>query len=436
MGSIELTASIFDKPEVLKKARGNSSHHGFINEPRGGPIDEVVVQVYRAPLSYTGQDSVEISCHGSLPGIAAILEAMKKVGFRDAEPGEYTLRAFLNQKMDLTRAEAVREIVEAKSRTAHDLALGRLSGALETRIEVLKRNVVLMLSHAELLLDYPEDELDEAQDIDTEILSSTISAIDDLLATYGTGRLYQEGVKVAITGKTNAGKSSLFNLFLREDRSIVSELHGTTRDYIESWITMDGIPVCLFDTAGLRPSNSGVEREGIRRTAEIVRNADVVVYLVDGPVGVLDEDREFLVRPDITHRSIAVWNKIDITESVAPDGFIGLSTVTGEGFGDLEAALAHQIGAPDLRGGWDGMDWCPGTRPGNPAVIDSVRQKEHLESALRSLMHVREGIDCQMPTDALATDLRDALDAFGELTGEVTTQDILDVMFSQFCVGK
>ncbi|HUX22164.1 MAG TPA: tRNA uridine-5-carboxymethylaminomethyl(34) synthesis GTPase MnmE [Spirochaetia bacterium] len=422
-GSIDKLASVFSKPEALRSAPGNSLIHGRILAPKGGStVDEVVLAVYRSPRSYTGQDSVEIFGHGSIPGVRGLLSALKEAGFRDAGPGEFTLRAFLNKKMDLTRAEAVHEIVSAKSREAQSLALHRLSGAVEERINSAKRHLTGLASTIEIQLDYPEDEV--AGELGTALpeVRGAGAELRSLLSTYRAGRLYQEGLRVSLCGKTNAGKSSLFNLLLREERSIVSELHGTTRDFIESWITLSGIPISLFDTAGLRASTDVVEVEGIRRSERIVGNSDLVVYLVDAATGVTEEDDRFL-EGVVPERRICVWNKFDLQHAAPPEGYLPLSAVTGEG---LERITDEIVGRASGAG----------TIGSSDVVIDSLRQKALLERAVEALEHVDEGIAGGMPADAVAMDLREALDALGEITGEVTSADILNTMFANFCVGK
>ncbi|MBN1685120.1 MAG: tRNA uridine-5-carboxymethylaminomethyl(34) synthesis GTPase MnmE [Spirochaetales bacterium] len=422
-GSLELLEKVFSPLSRLREAAGGTFLHGVLSDPVSGePLDDVVVLVFRSPASYTGEDGFDISCHGSLPGIASILEALRNAGFRDAGPGEFTMRAFLNGKMDLTRAEAVREIVESKSRKAHSLALQRLSGAIAKRIKLLRSKLLDTAGKIELALDYPEDELDETIVLDSGPVNEVIADLKGLLSTFSTGRLFQAGARVAVCGRTNAGKSSLFNLFLKEDRSIVSEVHGTTRDYIESWINIGGIPIRLFDTAGLRDGGDAVEIEGIRRTRELIDAVDLVLYLVDAQAGVAGEDADFLNRPGNKGRTIPVWNKTDLTDGAAPAGYVPVSVVSGEGFHRLEERIAGHF----LKTAYTGDE----------AVIDSQRQKECLESALDSLEHVKAGIENDVSLDAVAADLQGALLAFGELSGEITAAEVLDTIFSKFCVGK
>jgi tRNA modification GTPase len=422
-GIINKCATLFRPGKALEEAAGNSLVYGKIAHPETGQIlDEVLASVFRAPRSYTGQDSVEFSCHGSLPGIQAILKMFHEQGIRQASPGEFTFRAFLNGKMDLTRAEAVQEIVSAKSSASQSLALNRLSGVIEKEINRIKADLLTLVAAVSISLDYPEDEVDDKVVVDQEILDRAQEHIQRLLATYRTGQMYREGVRLVLTGQTNAGKSSLFNLILREDRSIVSEVHGTTRDYLESWISLGGVPIRLFDTAGLRDADNPVEREGIRRAGEIVDQAHIILYLVDGVRGLTDEDNDFLDTYNGTAPLIPLWNKADLSSNPIPPGFLPLSTLTSEGFKELEEAVSSRL-----------LD---GKVPAEGAVIDSLRQKELLEEADQCLIRFREGMGESIPMDILSEDLRNALNALGEITGEVGTEDILDTMFSRFCVGK
>lgn len=420
-GSIENTNKIFSKN--LLEAKHNTLNYGFINDSEDGePIDEVMVAVFRAPNGFTGQDSTEIYCHGSLPGIKRIIDSLKKVGFRDASPGEFTFRAFGSGKMDLTRAEAVQDIVSAKSAQAQSLALNRLSGRIEDRINEVKDHIIKTISAIEIQLDYPEDEGGLAV-VPVEDVVEAEEKIEKLLSTYSAGRVYKDGVKVVLAGKTNAGKSSLFNLFLREDRSIVSEVHGTTRDYLESWISIGGIPVRIYDTAGIRAASDEVEIEGIKRTRDIIENADIILYLVDGERGVLEDEKESFDNLTSRSNSIKLWSKVDKKGVEAPQGFLGISSVSYSGFKELEEKIRSLI----FKGNYI---------TGNDAVIDSERQKDLLEKCLKELRLFRNNMDLGVSLDLVAQDIKEALDCLGEITGEVTSMDILENMFSSFCVGK
>jgi len=420
-GSIEALDPLFLGRKKLSEEQVRRMCYGTIRDPESGDsLDEVMAVSFRGPASYTGQDSAELYCHGSLPGLQKILSLLFRCGFRQASPGEFTFRAFVNGKMDLTRAEAVQEIVSAKSGKAQSMALSRLSGAVEERINRIKTTCVGIAASFEIQLDYPDDEVEMPEPPLPE-LERAASGLRELIDSYQVGKIYQEGVVVALAGRTNAGKSSLFNLFLKEDRSIVSDIHGTTRDFLESWISLGGIPVRLYDTAGLRRSDDPVEEEGIRRTRQVVENAHIVLYVLDGEAGLSDEDRRYMAEPD--ERRILVWNKADCSSLEPPEGSLPVSAVEGTGFHRLEETLRNMI-------------FMDSSTSGDGPVIDSLRQKELLERALSGVEKVIEGIHNGLPVDILAMDLGDVLQALGEITGEVSSSDILEQMFSNFCVGK
>lgn len=422
-GSVEKFAALFSSPEKILAAEGFTMHYGYLKDPSSGiEVDQITAAVYKAPQSYTGQDSVEIFCHGSLPGIKSILEALHKGGFREAAPGEFTLRAFLNGKMDLSQAEAVAEIIDAKSVRAHNLALNRLSGGVFKRIDSIKNDLTLFMSAVEVQLDYPDDEIGGDTVLPSDAVKKALESIQELINSFEVGVLYREGITVALAGGTNAGKSSLFNLFLREDRSIVSEIDGTTRDYIESWITLQGLPVRLFDTAGLRDAQHPVEKEGIKRSNEIIANSALVLYLIDGQSGMSDADKRVVEENRNNRRYLFVWNKIDTKAAKAPSWAVGVSALSSEGFTVLENEIVGRI---------------MGSRhSASDVMIDSLRQKNLLERSLEALIRVKEGVDTRVSLDGVAMDLKDALDALGEITGEVTSDEILNNIFSNFCVGK
>lgn len=425
-GSIEAVAAMTDREDRIIATRGGRLRRALLVDPENDEVlDEVVLSIYRAPASYTGEDVVEISCHGSPSGIRRILAALMENGFRPADPGEFTLRAFLAGKLDLTRAEAVNEVVNAQTAAAHEMALRRLGGSVEMAIDAVKHELVSIMAAVAVQIDYPDEETGEVP-IPRETVERARRRLREMAESYRTGRLYQEGIRIALAGRTNAGKSSLFNAFLKEERAIVSEIHGTTRDYIESRVDLRGIPASIFDTAGLRDTREEIEGEGIRRSRAVIESADVVLYVVDGVRGLDEEDRR--LRGEIAGLtggvSVTVWNKVDHPRcGVAPADSLPVSATTLEGI----AALAEWIR--------DAVQREEPVRPGAP-VIDSLRQRNLLERAADSLDYVLEGLDQGMPVDAIGLDLREALDALGEITGEVTSADILDAVFGTFCLGK
>jgi tRNA modification GTPase len=444
-GSVELLSRIFSRPERLRSAKGNTVVHGWIaacsagDGPPAEKLDEVLVSVYRSPASYTGEDGADISCHGGIAAAKAVMAALKAAGFREALPGEFTFRAFMNGKLDLTRCESVMEIVSAKTNRGREHAVRRLSGGLEQEIREINSLLVETLAAAELCLDYSEDEAGAAQTNgntvsaeDAGILPNrrlaeeALKRLRNLASSYRQERLYAEGALVVIAGRPNAGKSSVFNLLLGEDRAIVTDVPGTTRDWIEDWISIEGIPVRLADTAGLRDSEDLVEKLGIKRSRELLDEADLVLYLVDGSVGITGEDRAFI--DGAQKPLIPLWNKADIAMPPPGGSLLAVSAKTGSGFGQLTRAAAAALEQAAASSSPEG------DRPS--AGVGTARQKELVDTALASLEEALALADRGEPLDLAAPALREAVNALGEITGEVAAADILEVMFSRFCVGK
>jgi tRNA modification GTPase len=420
---LSILTPLFKSNVALADAPGHTLHHGILIDPCSGEeIDEIVAGVYRSPASYTGEDGVEMFCHGSIPIIQRIISLLVSHGFRKAGPGEFTLRAFLNNKMDLTRAEAVNEIIRAKTDRARSLALNRLSGSIERRIDEIKEECVKILASIEVQIDYPDEETEHVCHL-KEHTKTIREKLHRLLSTYRTGKIIQEGISVVIAGSTNAGKSTLFNLLLREDRAIVSEIHGTTRDYIEGFISIEGIPIRLYDTAGLRMTDHPVEREGIKRTDRLIENAHVLLFVIDAETGLTESERKLIEEYKKKTHPIILWNKIDKTSAPCPEGFIPISAKDGTGLQALNEEVVKSVLG------------CSSEVSGEP-VIDSLRQKELLENCHALLNDFEKGLSEGLPLDVLAICLQDAVEALGHITGEVTSSDVLATMFSHFCVGK
>lgn len=420
---LERLDKVFKGAQRPSETPGYRLIYGLVMEPvTNEAIDQVLLAVYRGPRSYSGENSAEVFCHGSPAIIKRLLDLFTRVGFRDAGPGEFTLRAFSNGKIDLTRAEAVNEIIRSKTDKARSLALSRLSGSIEEAINKVKDQILDLRTAVEIRLDYPDEEIGGSTELDAD-LDSLSSQLKSLIDTYSTGKMYQEGAVVAIAGRTNAGKSTLFNLLLREDRAIVSDIHGTTRDFIEGLISVQGVPVRLFDTAGLRQTDNPIEQEGIKRTDRLIENAQALIYVIDASSGLEEEDRRHLEGFEKKIPLVCLWNKSDKSRTPPPEAFIPFSALEGKGVEALNQALAAILVKNSS------------TESSSP-VIDSLRQKNLLEKALLALSHLKKGISDEQPLDMLAVDIKDALDALGEITGEITTSDLLEKMFSRFCVGK
>ncbi|MDR3131446.1 MAG: tRNA uridine-5-carboxymethylaminomethyl(34) synthesis GTPase MnmE [Treponema sp.] len=449
-GAVGLLSEAFSRPRTLRGAPGNTVVHGWIIEaaPPHARIDEAVISVYRAPRSYTGEESADISCHGGAAPALAVMRALRAAGFRDSLPGEFTFRAFMNGKLDLTRAESVMEMVSAKTDAGRERAVLRLSGALESEIQAVKALLVQALAGMELLLDYSEDEADPAGPPENiPLLEEALARLRVLAASYCRERLYRDGALAVIAGRPNAGKSSLFNYLLREDRSIVTSIPGTTRDWIEAWIAIEGIPIRLADTAGLHDTQDPVERLGIERSRQLLSGADLVLYLIDGGAGVTEEDRAFMDhsqeridRGEGFAPLIPVWNKDDIAPmptalplrlpaTASPP--IGISVKTGDGIPALTsriaASLKAALGAADSGGGGAAS---------SGAGIATARQQELISAALDAAEEALALEAGNLPLDLAASRLREAVNALGEITGEVSTAEILETLFSRFCVGK
>lgn len=429
--SIELVSKVFSRPKALLEAAGNTLVYGWIQSSKEEKIDEVMCAVYRAPKSFTGENMVEIFCHGGPSVVTAIQNLMLKIGFRQANRGEYTFRAYINGKTDLTKAEAVKEIIDSHTDVSRSHAAGRLSGALFTEIDSIKKLIVDTLAEIEVEIEYPEDEETIADTFDRADIELAIKRLSALVDSWKSEKLYQDGARVVLAGRTNAGKSSLFNAVLKEERAIVSDVEGTTRDWLESWASINGIPVRLFDTAGLRETTDVVEAQGVKITKNLTQDADVVLYLVDSQKGMNDEDKEFINK--CTEPLILVYTKMDKEQgSSALEGaksneqnhpVVKVSSKTGQGLKDLFDQVTKILTA--------GL-----STDREQAGLGSARQKEAVSQALESVKHALISADDNYTLDAVVQDLENALDSLGEVTGDVTPDDVLGSIFANFCVGK
>ena len=426
--SIELISRFFSRPNALLQAQGHTLVYGWIHD-EGVKIDEVILCVYRAPKSNTGENAVEILCHGG-PGIVkAIYRLCIKYGFRAAERGEFTFRSFIHGKADLTRAEAVREIIDSKTNTAQQKAAGRLSGTVFREIETIKTDLMAALAALEVGIEYPEDEETIADSFDEALLKKPLSALQQLAASWQTEKIYQAGVRLVLVGKTNAGKSSLFNALLKEDRAIVSDIHGTTRDWLEAELDFKGIPAHIFDTAGLRATEDTIEAIGVQRSVELASAADIVLYLIDGTKPPTEEDSAFIERN--TAPLIIVQTKADkgqpepLPAALQRYPAVSLSSKTGAGLDVLIDTVVGLVTADTA---------LPMQNAG--VSLGTERQKEAVTAALESTRHALEAGLSGYPLDAVIQDVEEAVHALGSVTGEVRSDDILDKIFSGFCVGK
>ena len=418
--AIPIADKIFRGKETPREFTSHVQHLGDIVNESGGLIDQVMMSIHLAPASYTGEDVIEISCHGGTLVTAKVLEACLRAGARAARPGEFTERAFLNGKMDLTQAEAVIDLIRARTDLALRSATEQLEGKLGEKIATIRSGLVDLLAHIEASIDFPEEGIapDEGDKLRAR-LDSVREQITALLATADHGRILRDGVRVVIYGATNAGKSSLLNRFLGYERVIVSDTHGTTRDTIEETVNLRGVPVRLLDTAGLRTSKSDIEREGIARTEQSLQKADLRLHIVDRnapPPGHFDQNAN--------GNEILVLNKSDLPEHAEwkNNNAIRISCVTGEGLTDLENEILSRAGKQNLR-------------PENALAIN-MRHRDCLRRALEACDRARKAFDETLSPEYLSVDLKEALEAVGEVIGTVGVEQILDSVFGQFCIGK
>ena len=402
---------------------GHTLHRSAIVNPNGSVIDDVLVSVFHAPRSYTGEDVVEISAHGSPLILGQILARLLESRARLARPGEFTLRAFLNGKMDLAQAEAVGDLIAAQTAEAQRLARAQSEGRLSQAVRDIRSEVLGVLAQIEATIDFPEDvgELNFAA-CGTS-LEQAIRHLGGLLATADSGILVREGLHVVLAGRPNVGKSSLLNALLRINRAIVTPIPGTTRDVLEETMNLNGIPLRISDTAGLRETTDEIEQIGAARTRVSIEAADLVLLVLDAVTGEMPEDTD--LRQSLAGRPhLAVWNKWDLSlQSAPPSAGIAVSALTGWNLDALESAIV------DLALG--------GTvNRSESALVTHARHKQALSAAALQITQAVQSLEAGLPVDFASIDLRGALDALGTITGETATEDVITEIFARFCIGK
>lgn len=417
----------------LGERQTRTIHYGHIVHPKTGKtLDEVIVVLMKGPHSYTAEDVVEIQCHGGFVSVREILKVLLSEGVRQAEEGEFTKRAFLNGRIDLTQAEAIIDIIDAKTEQSLEVAVNQLDGTLSKYIRALRDELIAMIAHLEVTIDYPEEDIEEvsAQEVRTG-LEPILEKMDTLLATAQRGKLLRDGVMVSIIGRPNAGKSSLMNALLREDRAIVTNIPGTTRDSIEEFLTIEGVPVRLIDTAGIRETEDIVESMGVEKARQYLDKADVVVLVIDGSKPLEPEEQELLQL--ITNRpSIIFLNKADQTQCIVKEEIAALGTFTeivtisaaqGEGMNEMAKVITSLV-----QGGT--------VQASHEAMLSNVRHITLMEQAKSSLDQSILAIDSGMPIDLIVTDIRAAWELLGDITGESLRESMVDELFKRFCLGK
>ncbi len=422
--SIELVDEVFSGKIKLVDAHTHTIHYGKIIDSKNELIDDVLVSVFKAPHSYTGENSIEISSHGSSLIVKKIIERLIEVGARLAEPGEFTKRAFLNGRIDLAQAEAVADIINSRTEASLRGARNQLDGLLSQKVNFLRNSLINSSSLIELELDFAEEDLEfvslnkvmnQLQEIEFEI--------DKLISTYNFGRIIKDGINVALVGKPNVGKSSLLNYLLKEKRAIVSEIPGTTRDIIREEVNIDGILFTLYDTAGIRETEDVIEKEGVNRSVETIKNSDVVIFLNDVQSGFSNKLFEKLKTYTDEERIIKVVNKIDLDPNTKINCEVKISAKTGEGIDTLFKVLKEKaIGSE--------------TYSEKSAIVSNIRHLDALKRAKQFLENAKESIKEKLSGEFIAVDLRNAESTLGEIIGRVTSDDILNNIFMKFCIGK
>lgn len=428
-GCAEVAGSVFrlrsGKP--LREAPDRTLCMGTLFDLQGREIDRCLAVYCRAPHSYTGEDTVELQCHGSPAVLAAGLEALLRAGARNAAPGEFTKRAFLNGKMDLTGAEAVADLIEAQTADMAANAAAQVGGALERKIRPIYEDLTDICSHYHAVLDYPDEDIPEFRMADFEDrLSAHVSALTSLYDTCNRGRILKQGVRIALVGKPNAGKSSLLNALVGYDRAIVTDVPGTTRDTVEEQARFGRVLARIIDTAGIRQTTDRVEALGVERTKAAAEQADLAVFVCDAAVPLDEEDREAIRTAREAPRSIAVMNKTDLEQRVFRvqlpfETIFSVSAANGTGLLPL-CRYIEELFASD--------------EPCDGSILTNTRQAEAVFRARSAVLRALEAMDAGITPDAVLTEIEAAMEALGELTGRTVREDITQRIFERFCVGK
>ena len=407
--------------------------YGHIVDPSDDSIvDEVLVVYMKSPYTYTREDIVEIYCHGGIISVKRILELLLDNGARLAEPGEFTKRAFLNGRLDLSQAEAVIDLIRAKTEKSYDVSLNQLEGSLSSKIKEIQNILLNMIAHIEVSIDFPEEDVEEVTYDELKVNANVVHEdIEKLLKTSDRGKILREGLSTVILGKPNVGKSSLLNAILRENRAIVTDVPGTTRDIIEEYVNIEGIPLKIIDTAGIRDTEDLVEKIGVDRAKEVVEDADLIIGIFDASRELTEEDEE-IIELIKERQSIVLLNKTDLpnvynSESLAKilgnEKIINTAISKGEGIDELEKTIIDMF----YRGDVEVKD---------EVMVTKLRHKDQLLKANKNIVDAINGMELNMPLDCIEVDVKNCWTNLGEISGDTVSEDIIDKVFSEFCIGK
>lgn len=407
--------------------------YGTIVDPGSNKtIDEVLLLLMHGPHSYTAEDVVEIQCHGGIVPVRQILKLLVNQGVRMAEAGEFTKRAFMNGRIDLTQAEAIIDIIEAKTEDSLSLAVAQLDGTVSKFVSDVREQLIAMIAHLEVTIDYPEEDIEDVTSQEVrEQLEPILTHMDELLATANTGRLIRDGIMTVIVGRPNAGKSSLMNALLRENRAIVTDIPGTTRDSIEEFMTIEGISLRLIDTAGIRDTDDTVEALGVERARQYIDKADIVLCVIDASTPLTDEERHILGSVSGLN-TIVLLNKSDMGLAISSESIASMGTFTA-----IETISAKDGEGTAVLSKWvKELVYGGQVKQTNDAMISNVRHISLMEQAKEQIEQAITSIDAGMPVDFIATDLRSAWELLGDITGDSIRESMVDELFSRFCLGK
>lgn len=428
--SFEILDKIFNTKNPNRDLGFYKFNYGFIHD-NGKIVDEVMAVRMKAPKTYTCEDVVEINCHGGHLISEKVLELVLKNGARHAEQGEFTKRAFMNGRIDLSQAEAVMDIIQGKTEKSISLSLEQLRGDLRDKIGSFKKALLDVTAHVNVVLDYPEEGIDDPLPSNLrENLENVYAEAERLISSYDKGKKIKEGIKTVIAGKPNVGKSTLLNSLLKEERAIVTHIPGTTRDVIEEIINIKGIPLVLTDTAGIRKTEDIVENIGVEKSKKFIENADLVLLVLDASRELESEDREVIQEiQNNNKKTIVLLNKIDLERKIELDEFrleniLEISAKDNIGIEDMEERIYSYIVEEKVEDSSEKL------------IITNIRHKTALEKTKDAIRNIFETIDAGMPMDLISVDLKEALDSLSEITGEISSEDILDHVFGNFCVGK
>lgn len=433
--SIEIVDHIFKnskKENSLKRYKSHTIHYGFIYD-KDKILDEVMVSVFKSPHSFTTEDTVEINCHGGILVLQKILELLIKNGARLAEPGEFTKRAFLNGRIDLSEAEAVMDVISSQNEMALQSSVKQLQGSVSDKVKELRSEIIYEIAFIESALDDPEhislNGFTERLENKIEFLSSSV---DKLLSTAENGKMIREGIRTVIVGKPNAGKSSLLNLLAGEEKAIVTEIAGTTRDIIEENINLKGIHLHIIDTAGIRKSDDIVEQIGVEKAKKYTADADLVIYVLDSSVP-LDQNDYDIMEMIREKKCIILFNKTDMESLVS---FDDLKDKTDDSHIMIKISAKENTGIDDFEKAVEKMFFQGKIRENDEVMITNMRHKEALLEVKESLLQVKKSLDAGMPEDFYSIDLMSAYQSLGRIIGEETSEDLVNEIFSKFCMGK